>query len=67
MFTYHFCAMAQIQIGQTSYFDGVFSSEKQILATNNGYDELRDSIRDMFQNIGNAKISILSLSLIGSD
>ena len=67
MFTYHFCAMVQIQIGQMSYFDGVFSSEKQILATNNGYNELRDNIRDKFQNIGNANITILSLSLIGSE
>jgi hypothetical protein len=64
---YHFCAVAQVANGGTSYCDGVCVCEKLIRGDDGSYNNLKEQISKQFKEIGDAPIAILSLTLINNE
>jgi hypothetical protein len=64
---YHFCALAQKELGSTEYCDGVFTCEIAVRADDASYSNIKKEIAEQFKGIGNAPIAILSLTLINNE
>ena len=64
---YHFCAVAQGANGGTSYCDGVCVCKNLIRGDDDSYSDLKKQIAKQCQNIGDAPIAVLSLTLINNE